>query len=178
MATYQDNKWDIWIKAALAGDQDAYRDLLTALRPWLTAYFRKRIHTNAVDDLVQETLMALHSKRHTYNPAYPFMPWLSAVARHRWIDHMRKTLRHIELQLDDAFQDPSSAREEAARHDVQALLKKIPPAQAQVIEMVKLRDMSVADVAAQTGHSASSVKVMVHRGMKRMMTVVQEDSDA
>lgn len=165
------------MRAALKGDQNAYRLLLTDLRPWLTAYFGKRIHRNAIEDLVQDTLMTLHAKRQTFDPNYPFGPWIAAVARHRWIDHMRKTLKYVETELDQEFPSQEHNRDECAKHDVKTLLKLIPPAQAEMIEMIKLQEMSVEEVSQKTGHSPSNVKIMVHRGMKRMMAAVEEAQD-
>lgn len=160
--------------AALAGDQNAYRLLLSDLKPWLSAYFKKRVHPNVVEDLVQDTLMSLHAKRQTFNPDYPFGPWIAAVARHRWIDHMRKTLKYVETELNQEFPSQEHQRDECAKHDTKTLLKLIPPAQAQVIEMVKLQELSVEEVSQKTGYSTSNVKVMVHRGMKKMMAAAQD----
>jgi len=174
MDTYNSDKWDGWMKAALRGDQKAYRELLLNLTPWLGAYFGKRIHPAIVDDLVQETLMSLHAKRETYDPARPFGPWISAVARHRWIDYMRKSLRHTELEIHEDFPAQDNDKNIAARHDVATMLGTIPPAQAEVIELVKLKEMTIAEAAAKTGHSESSVKVMIHRGMKKMMAAAQD----
>lgn len=177
MATYNSDKWDEWMVAALRGDQNAYRLLLNDLRNWLMIYYAKRTHQSAIEDLVQETLMSLHAKRHTYDPSKPFGPWISAVARHRWIDHMRKTLKYVETEIDENILPQKDIRYECARHDVQTLLKLIPEQQAKVIEMVKLKDMTIAEVSEKTGHSASSVKVMVHRGLKKMMVEAQEVRD-
>ena len=175
MTTYNNsNKWDEWLRAALMGDENAYRLLLTDLRPWLMAYFMKRVHKNTVEDLVQDTLMTLHAKRQTYNPEYPFGHWIAAVARHRWIDYMRKTTKYIETQIDEEFPSQEHNHDESARHDVKKLLKLISPVQAEVIEMVKLQGMSIQDVSKKTGHSHSNVKIMVHRGMKKMIKSVEE----
>jgi len=103
MTKYNNDRWDEWMHAALKGDQNAYRLLLTSLRLWLAAYFTKRVHYNAVEDLVQDTLLTLHAKRQTFDPHYSFGPWIAAVARHRWIDHLRATLKYVETQLDDNF---------------------------------------------------------------------------
>lgn len=165
------------MRAALAGDQNAYRLLLTNLRPWLTAYFRKRIHHSVVEDLAQDTLMTLHAKRQTFDPNYLFGPWIAAIARHRWIDHMRKTLKYVETELDQELPSDEHRRDESAKHDVKTLLKLIPPAQAQIIEMVKLQEMSIEEVSQKTGHSSSNVKIMVHRGMRKMMAAVEEAQD-
>ncbi|MCF8475014.1 MAG: sigma-70 family RNA polymerase sigma factor [Emcibacter sp.] len=162
------------MQATLSGDQTAYRLLLTDLRPWLTAYFKKRIHHNTVEDLVQDTLMTLHHKRQTFNPDYPFGPWISAVARHRWIDHMRKTLKYVETEIDENHPSEDHKQDECAKHDVRTLLNLIPETQARMIEMMKLQEMTVAEISCQTGHSPSSVKIMVHRGMKKMMAAVED----
>lgn len=177
MTTYNSDRWDGWIRLSLKGDQNAYRLLLTDLRPWLTAYFVKRVHRNAVEDLVQDTLMTLHAKKQTFEPNYPFGPWMAAIARHRWIDHLRKTMKCVETELDHEFPSQEHNHDESAKHDVKALLKLISPAQAQVIEMIKLQEMSVEEVSQKTGHSASSIKVMVHRGIKKMKAVVEEVQD-
>lgn len=177
MTKYNNQRWDGWIRAALKGDQKAYRLLLTSLRLWLAAYFTKRVHYNVVEDLVQDTLLTLHAKRQTFDPHYSFGPWIAAVARHRWIDHLRATLKYVETKLDDNFLYQETERDACAKHDVKALLKLIPPPQAKVIELVKLRELSIEEVSKQTGHSPSSVKVMVHRGMKKMMAAVEEVQD-
>ncbi len=177
MTKYSNQRWDGWMRAALKGDQKAYLLLLTNLRLWLAAYFTKRVHYNAVEDLVQDTLLTLHAKRQTFDPHYSFGPWIAAVARHRWIDHLRATLKYVETQLDDNFLYQETERDACAKHDVKALLKLIPPPQAKVIELVKLRELSIEEVSKQTGHSPSSVKVMVHRGMKKMMAAVEEVQD-
>jgi len=174
MTTYNSNRWNEWIKAAFNGDKSSYRLLLTNLRPWLMAYFSKRIHKEAVEDLVQETLMSLHSKMHTYNPEKPFGPWISAVARHRWIDYMRKTLKYIELEFNEEIFIPDENKERGAKDDIKKLLKLIPPAQAEVIDLVKLQEMTIEEASNKTGHSQSSVKVMIHRGIKKMAAAVKE----
>lgn len=165
------------MRTALDGDQAAYRSLLIDLRSWLMAYFSRRIHRSAVEDLVQVTLMTLHNKRQTYDPNLPFGPWISTIARHRWIDHMRATLRYVETELDDDLPSDEVDRDASAKHDVKKLLKLIPPAQAEVIELVKLQEMSIEEASQKTGHSQSSVKVMIHRGMKKMMAAVEDVQD-
>ena len=177
MGNYNSQKWDEWIRAVLKGDQHAYRLLLTSLRLWLTAYFTKRVHSNVVEDLIQDTLLTLHAKRHTFDPRYSFGPWIAAVARHRWIDHMRTTLKYVETQLEDEYPSHETERDICAKYDVKTLLKLIPLPQAEVIELVKLKELSIEEASEQTGHSPASVKVMIHRGMKKMMSAVEKGKD-
>ena len=165
------------MRAALAGDQSAYRLLLTNLRPWLVAYFGKRIHQNVVEDLVQETLTSLHAKRQTFDPNYPFGPWIAAVARHRLIDHYRTIQKYAEAPIDEDFPAVEQNEQVFAKYDVKALLDCLPANQAKVVEMVKLQEMSVKEVSHKTGYSPSNVKILVHRGIKKMMAVLKVSED-
>ena len=164
------------MRASLDGDAAAYRTLLGQLRPWLLSYFRRRLKGSDGEDLVQMTLLSLHEKRHTYDPAAAFMPWIAAVARHKLIDYVRKAGRHVHVELDDD-QIADDGREgtlppELARRDVDILLSQLPKDQARIIRLHKLHEMSVDDVSAATGKSASAVKVTVHRGLKRLQALV------
>ncbi|MEM6476311.1 MAG: sigma factor, partial [Pseudomonadota bacterium] len=93
--------------AAQDGDKVAANVLLTEAGVWLERYFRRRVPDHQIDDLVQEVLIALHTKRATFDPARPFLPWLAAIARYRWVDHLRKVYKHDgkELMEDDAVDD-------------------------------------------------------------------------
>ena len=174
MQTYNGDKWDDWMQATLAGDQKAYGLLLTDLRRWLTAYFAKRVHQHVIEDLVQDTLMSLHDKRQTYNPRYPFGPWITAIAKHRWIDHMRLALKYAEIGFDEDITVENQEQANSAKHDIELLLSRIPSNQANLIKMAKLLGMSIEEIAAKTGHSQASVKVMIHRGIKKMKNIVKE----
>lgn len=161
------------MRASQAGDQRAYRDLLQQLRPWLLSYFRRRLKGNDGEDLVQMTLLSLHTKRHTYDSTAPFMPWIAAVARHKLIDHVRRTGRHVQVELDeDLVGDGGDLPADLARRDVEVLLKQLPKEQARIIGMHKLKELSVEEVSAATGKSPSAVKVAVHRGLKKLQALV------
>ncbi len=119
------------------------------------------------------TLLSLHEKRHTYDPASPFLPWIAAVARHKLIDHVRKTGRHVHVELDEELTGSGGdLPAELAARDIEALLKTLPPEQARAIRLHKLNELSVGEVSATTGKSASNVKVMVHRGLKKLQALV------
>ena len=172
MATYNSDNWQTWMRAAQNGDAQAYRALLGALRPWLVSYFRRRLRGSDGEDLVQMTLLSLHEKRHTYDPAAPFMPWISAVARHKLIDYVRKTGRHVHVELDEEMGLEDGLAPDLAARDVAVLLSQLPKDQARVIRLHKLNELSVEETAAATCKSASSVKVIVHRGLKKLQAMV------
>jgi RNA polymerase sigma-70 factor, ECF subfamily len=158
--------------AALDGDRAAYRVLLGELSGYLRGYFARRLPHGSPDteDLVQETLMALHARRETYDAGRPFTAWVYAIARYRLADRLRSRARreqlHVELP-EDLFAAPLQEAVEA-RRDVLALLARLPESQRAPILLTKLEGLSVEEAAARTGKSVSAVKVSVHRGLKKL----------
>ena len=161
--------------AALGGDGPAYRRLLQALTPHLRGYFARRLNGAAEsEDLVQETLIAIHTKRGSYDTAQPFTAWLHAIARYKLIDHYRRSGIRKTLPLEEAgsvVEEHQSEAAEAAR-DVAQLLARLPEAKRSLIEKVKLEGLSTAEAAAATGLSESAVKVGIHRSLKALMRTI------
>jgi RNA polymerase sigma-70 factor, ECF subfamily len=175
MGTYSQEKWDEWMRAALAGDAAAYGSLLVDITPWLKSYFSRRLRGADTDDLVQMTLLSVHTKRHTFDAEQPFLPWLCAVARHKLIDHVRKYKRHVTIEIDDNLADATTLHDlppSLADRDLAALMKHLSPEQAEVLRLHKLKELSVEEVSRLTGHSTSNVKVMVHRALNRLKAIV------
>jgi RNA polymerase sigma factor (sigma-70 family) len=160
-------------KLAQAGEQDAYRVLLTACQLWLKRYYARRIAPTQLDDLVQDTLLSLHRKLSSYDPDRPFLPWLAAIARYRWVDHLRQIYRANETELD---WDTAAASDEpaiSARISLEQLLAQLPPSQVSAIEMVRIEGLSVREAAAASGQSESLIKVNIHRGLKRLAAMIE-----
>ncbi|PXB00076.1 RNA polymerase subunit sigma-24 [Nostoc sp. 3335mG] len=159
--------------AAQDGDGRAYRRLLEEVRDWLARFYARRLPPSLVDDAVQETLVALHEKRHTYDRERPFKPWLAAVARYKWIDRLRSMRRHAadELPEDLAVGDHENAVASAAV--LAQLLCHLKPAQQEAIQLVKLQGFSVEEASVRTGQSTSLVKVNIHRGLAKLAAIVQ-----
>lgn len=164
--------------AAQSGDAVAYHRLLTEVGGWLKRYYARRLPPGFVDDAVQDTLLAIHRKRHTYDPARPLEPWLAAIARHKWIDRLRaqKVAPTEPLHDDIAVADHGDAVISA--WSLEALLRQIKPAQVQVIRLVKLQGLSIEEAATRTGQSTSLVKVNIHRGLGRLQVLAEGQSDA
>ena len=178
-ATAQSNDWNRrsarWghlMAAAQAGDSRAYEQLLRELDQWLRRYFARRLAGPAAEDATQETLLAIHNKRHTYQPTRPFGAWLTAIARYKWVDRIRDASRFSALTLDDEMpaEDHGDAAISAAALD--NLLGRLKPAQACVIRLVKLRGLSIARASGATGQSAALVKINIHRGLKKLTALV------
>ena len=172
-------EWGRLMAAAQGGQGVAYARLLTDLRQWLTRYYARRLPPSAVEDAVQDALIAIDAKRHTYDPRRPFGPWLAAVARYKWIDRLRAMGRERTTMLDDRLSVPDHGDAVRSATLLELLLQRIKPAQALVIRLVKLQGLSIEEAAAATGQSVSLVKVNIHRGLARLAAqVARMDDDA
>lgn len=161
--------------ASQKGDQQSYQVLLSEVQLWLERYFRRRCPPHQMDDLVQEVMMAVHRKRATFDPQRAFLPWLAAIARYRWVDHLRKVYRNEEDTLED-FDAPEDSEEDAvlARMSLERLFVHLPEKQADVIEMVKIEGLSIREAADRSGQSESAVKVNIHRGLKKLSALIEK----
>ena len=157
------------------GDKQAYAALLEACQRWLRGYYARRIAPSQLDDLVQETLIALHNKRASWDPARPFLPWLAAIARYRWVDHLRRLYRHDTSELHEELLGQDDEPAIAARISLDRLLGLLPSAQAQAIALVKIEGLSIAEASTQTGQSESLVKVNIHRGLKKLGVLIEKE---
>ena len=168
------------MRASLGGDAIAYRTLLSRLSANLRAYYKgklSRIGRSAAEaeDLMQEALMSIHTRRHTYDPAEPLTPWVYAIARYKLIDHLRRTRASVaDLPIEDAeeimAQDDYVGTESA--NDLAKLMNQLPEKMRCAIQSVKLDGLSVAEAANQCGMSESAVKVNIHRGLKALVASI------
>lgn len=164
--------------ASLAGDARAYRHLLESCEARLRPFFRRRLGgaPDEVDDLVQETLIAVHAKRATYDDSQPVTAWIYAIARYKLIDLYRRTGRRRHVPLDDVEGDlviESESEAVDARQDIERGLAALPPQTRDLVRSVKLNGEPVAAVAARTGMSEGAVKVAVHRGFVRLAALLR-----
>lgn len=164
--------WEALMQAALAGDERAYDTLLRQMSSWLRAYFRRRLPPGLCEDAAQDALIAVHEKRHTWQPGKPLLPWVAAIARYKWIDRLRATRPHEEL----VEQDLPAADHTGPLGDLmllEALLGTLKPAQSDAIRLVKLQGFSIAEASRMTGQSESLVKINIHRGVARLARQVE-----
>ena len=171
------------MRASLAGDASAYRALLSRLSANLRAYYKTRLEcigrsATEAEDLTQEALMAIHSRRHTYDPAEALTPWVYAIARYKLIDHLRHTRSSMtDLPIEDAAE--LMARDDyvgtESGNDLNKLLGELPDKMRRAIQAVKLDGLSVGEAASQCGMSESAVKVNVHRGLKVLVASIARE---
>lgn len=163
--------------AALAGDAAAYRLFLDTISPRLRGYLRQMLaragrgEASEAEDVLQETLLALHLSRHTYDPASPVTAWAHAIARYKLVDHLRRIGRHAgNLPIDDeAYQlaAPDSAASDA-KLDLSRAMQALPERTRLLVDRVKIQGTSVAEAASAVGMTETAAKVAIHRGLQAM----------
>jgi RNA polymerase sigma-70 factor (ECF subfamily) len=166
----------------LGGEDSAYRAFLMELSAHLRAFFRRRLTSlpDDVEDLVQESLLAIHNQRQTYDADRPLTAWVHAIAKYKLVNLLRlRARRDLLTDLQDDERDfLSSADSEAAeaRRDLGKLLDRLPDRQRLPIVHTKLEGLSVTETAQLTGMSESAVKVGVHRGLKALAALIRNES--
>jgi RNA polymerase sigma-70 factor (ECF subfamily) len=168
----------LWLRAQ-AGDEAAYREALGRIAQRLRGYLRRRMQSlpDDLEDLVQETLLALHLQRGTYDASLPVSAWVLAIARHKLVDLWRRRGRQQALHdpIDDVDEGllAQNQPEAGSARDLGILLAELPQAQRDAIVLTKIEGLSVAEASARTGASESAIKVQVHRGLKKLAALVQ-----
>lgn len=169
--------------ASLDGSAVSYRSLLERLSGRLRAYYRGKLGrfgrgAMEVEDLVQEVLLAIHLKRHTYDAGEPFTPWVHTIARYKLIDYLRRTRTAASVPIDEATevlaQDDHADAESS--HDIKTLLGRLPEKVRCPIKCVKLEGRSVAEAAVRCGISESGVKINIHRGLRALASFIAREA--
>lgn len=167
-----------WMVAGLGGDGAAHAALLRALVPMLRAFYRRRMRSDdsEIEDLVQETLIAVHQRRASYDRDRPVTAWIYAIARYKMIDHFRRSGRFVPTEdLDDILVTEGFEDASGARLDVDGLLGLLPAKQARAIRATRIEGLSVAETAARDNIGESDVKVSVHRGLRALARRIGSD---
>lgn len=189
LPSYDELELSAWMRLAQGGDAEAYQNLLRRAKKLLDSFVRNALNRDArwavgaADDIVQDTLLGIHAKRHTYDPSKPFLPWFYAIARYKVIDSLRagsKHRRNIELDEELANTLPDSLPEAEslfAGIDAETLLRELPEKQRTVLELVKLQGLSMREASERSGYSVSDIKVTAHRAIKSLQKKLRPLAD-
>lgn len=156
------------MRAAIAGDERAYGEFLRQTACLVRGYARRKVVRAGIDpeDIVQETLLAIHMKRHTWRADAPLTPWLHAIARHKLIDAFRRQGRRVEVDIDEVAQlvaEPPAAA--AMEWEIDRALEGLAPGQRSVVAAVSVDGRSISETARNLGMSETAVRVALHRGL-------------
>lgn len=179
-----EEEWATLMRAAIGGDSAAYQTLLqslsTVLRPSVRRGFAQAgAPLGDVEDVVQETLLALHLKRNTWDPSQPLGPWVRAIARHKLIDALRRRGRRVQIPIDSVL-DTLSVQEDNSgvdRQDAERLVSGLAGRQRDVVRAISLEGQSIREVAERLNMKEVAVRVALHRGLKTLGAQHRKDQD-
>jgi RNA polymerase sigma-70 factor (ECF subfamily) len=170
------------LRAALGGDQAAYAEFLQVASGLVRSVVKKRLREDgaiATEDVVQEVLLALHAKRHTWRATEPVLPWVFGITRYKVIDVYRRRGRRIQVDIDD-FSDllptPEPVRSDPSPGKLEAALAVLTPTQRSVVESIAVHGASVRTTAGQLGMKETAVRVAFHRGLNTIAKLVGRDT--
>lgn len=166
-----------WMVDGLEGDGASHASLLRALVPLLRAFYRRRVGDgDVIEDLVQETLIAVHTRRASFDRSRPFSAWLYAMARYKMIDHFRRGRQTCSIEdLENELFSADFEQAVNARIDIDRLFETLPEKQAHAIRQTRIDGHSTAEAARNVGIGESDVKVSVHRGLKTLAARIRGD---
>jgi RNA polymerase sigma-70 factor, ECF subfamily len=156
------------MNAADGGDERAYREFLLRAHQLVGAFVRQRAFPGGVDpeEVVQETLLAIHNKRHTRRQDMPITPWLYAIARYKLVDSLRRRGRRREIAIDGVAETLAAPQAEAARSwEVDRALQQLAPGQRAVVTAISVQGRSITETAHDLGMKEPAVRVALHRGL-------------
>jgi RNA polymerase sigma-70 factor, ECF subfamily len=175
------DEWTGLMRLAISGDDAAYHRLLKGVTPVLRAAARRGLAragqpVDQSEDIVQEILLAVHLKRHTWDVNAPFAPWLFAIARNKLIDALRRRGRRIFVNIDDFAETlPGEPVVEGAPvREIAAQLASLPARQRDVLQSIAVESASIKDTAARFGMSEGAVRVALHRGLTGLTAKLRE----
>lgn len=182
----RERRWSAALRAARAGDDAAYARFLAEAAGAVRAAARARLAAmgfgaEEVEDVVQETLIALHDKRHTWDPGRPVTPWLRAIARHKTLDAARRLgrgRRRIDGRpvedLAEVLAAPAGPPH-GARRDAEALVARLPARERGVVAALAFEGLSPAAVAERLSIAEGAVRVAFHRGLARIARLAEAE---
>jgi RNA polymerase sigma-70 factor, ECF subfamily len=156
------------MRAAIAGDERAYGEFLRQAACLVRGFARRKIVKGGIDpeDIVQETLLAVHLKRHTWRNDAPVTPWLYAIARFKLVDAFRRRGRRVEIETGEIAEAVAEPQPEIAREwEIDRALDTLAPGQRSVVAAVSVDGRSISETARRLGMSETAVRVALHRGL-------------
>jgi RNA polymerase sigma-70 factor, ECF subfamily len=179
----REDEWTGLMRSAMAGDDAAYHRLLRAVTPVLRAAARRGLARagqppDQAEDIVQEILLAVHLKRHTWDSEAPFAPWLFAIARNKLIDALRRRGRRVFVNIDDFAETlPGETQQETvSAGEVTAQLNTLPQRQRDVLQSIAVDSASIKDTATKFSMSEGAVRVALHRGLATLTAKLRDHS--
>ncbi len=165
---------ELTVERARQGDRDALAELWRAHQHLLLRYFRGR-GAAAPEDLASQVWLDVVAGLHRFSGGPDdFRKWLFTIAKRRHVDSIRRSARRAETVDPDPARDrgdPSTAEAFDAQDSLEqalAMIRRLPDDMAEAVLLRVVADLSVAEAAVVMGRTEGSVRVLVHRGLKRL----------
>ncbi len=179
-----ESQWAVWMREAHAGNAASYRRLLKAMVPFLREIIRRSLRAagptaSDIEDIAQETLLAIHLKRQTWDEERPIIPWVRAIARNKALDHLRRRGHRNFVPIEDVADVLPAVHDERPHlmRDAEKLLGTLYGRQHKVVSAIAIEGLSLDEVAVREGMSNGAVRVALHRGLKAMAAFFRKDSE-
>lgn len=171
----EDDEWTDLMRSANTGNTAAYHRLLSAITPALRAAARRGLlragqPPDQAEDIVQDVLLTVHLKRHTWDPTASFAPWLFAIARNKLIDALRRRGRRVFVNIDDFTEvlPGEETQDNLPSAEIETHLKTLPERQRDVLQSIAVDGLSITETAAKLSMKEGTVRVALHRGLQRL----------
>jgi RNA polymerase sigma-70 factor (ECF subfamily) len=170
----QENDWAVWMRAAMTGDSDAYRQLLASVAPHVRAVARSRCRRlgaeSEAEDVVQEVLLTIHLKRGTWDQSRPIGPWVAAITRNKLIDVLRRRGRRVSVPIEEVMDSLQAEDQtpELSAHELDTLLGHLKVQQREIVKSISLNGNSIRETADRLQMSEGAIRVALHRALKAL----------
>ncbi|TCR90030.1 sigma-70 family RNA polymerase sigma factor [Rhizobium sp. BK376] len=180
----REREWADWMRAAMAGDTQAYSRFLSAVTPHLRSMARRRCDQfgapmSEAEDVVQEVLLAVHLKRGTWDPGRPIGPWLSTIVRNKLIDSLRRRGRHVNVPIEDVVNilEAEEQTDNLDRLDAENLLQRLGDPQRDIVRSISIQGAGVRETAERLKMTEGAVRVALHRALKSLATLYRSENE-
>lgn len=177
----RESEWSELMRAAIKGEGAAYQRLLTDLSRTLRATVRRGLGGTEVsgadaEDVVQEVILAVHLKRHTWDQSKPIGPWIMAITRNKMIDEIRRRGRRTEVPIEGLLDVLEADGQDDAIHayDAKRVLNGLKGKNRDIVQSIAIDGHTAADVAKKLGMTEVAVRVSLHRSLKALADTYQE----
>jgi RNA polymerase sigma factor (sigma-70 family) len=179
MGSEREARWAALLRHSLDGNRVAYVQFLTDIAPVLRGIIRARCGgtSEESEDILQNTLIAIHQKRHTWRQTDAVGPWIYAIARYKVVDGLRKQSRNRIVAFDgteDRVPDKTIV-DPSIQGDLNTLLAHLDDTAATIVRDVKLNGLTAEETGARLNMTGGAVRVALHRAMARLSAIAQHD---
>jgi len=181
----REEEWAACMRAAMAGDTQAYHRFLKAVTPYLRSIAKRRCERygappGEVEDVVQEVLLAIHLKRGTWDISRPIAPWLSSIVRNKLIDSLRRRGRHVSIPIEDVMEtlEATPRRDDAEPLDVDRMVESLRDPQREIVRSISLGGAGVRETAERLQMTEGAVRVALHRALKGLAALYRSNGRA